>query len=73
MSSEWIKEPNIPDENFKDYHYCEVHCRQHLRGAAIDYCFLDIDGCLFVQNGEYGSQVNFCPVCGYEAKMKIKM
>jgi hypothetical protein len=30
------------------------------------------DGTLWAGNGEYGTQVNFCPFCGYEAKTKVK-
>lgn len=29
------------------------------------------DGTLWVGNGEYGTQVNFCPFTGKEAKVKI--
>ena len=39
---------------------------------AINYCCEHEDGTLHVSNDEYESQVNFCPVCGYEAKVKIK-
>ena len=28
-------------------------------------------GQLWVSNGEYGSQVNFCPYCGYGALVKL--
>lgn len=63
-----IKEPNYG----KDCgHECEIPERYHVHGAAIDLCTEDLDGYLFVSNGEYGSQVNFCPMCGYEAKNKI--
>lgn len=67
----FIKEPNF-DEDYKRFHHCEIPCKRHLYGAAIDECIQDLDGLLFVSNGEYGSQVNFCPMCGYEAKVKIK-
>ncbi len=40
-------------------------------GGAIGKCTEYADGTLWVDNGEYGSQVNFCPFCGYEAKVKI--
>lgn len=65
------KEPNYCNENDKNFHYCEIPCKQHLYGCAIDECYEDLDGYLFVSNGEYGSQVNYCPACGYEAKRKI--
>jgi len=38
---------------------------------AITRCFEKSDGTLWVENGEYRSQVNFCPFCGYEAKVKV--
>ena len=73
MESEGFrKEPNCTPENFKDLHYCELICKSHCYGAAIDECYQDQDGYLFVSNGEYGSQVNFCPVCGYEAIKKVE-
>ncbi len=65
------KEPNTTPENWNKNHYCEIPSRWHCYGAAIDECHEDQDGCLFAGNGEYGSQVNFCPMCGYEAKKKI--
>ena len=40
-------------------------------GPALDNCEEDDDGELYIDNGEYASQVNFCPICGYEAKVKI--
>lgn len=43
-----------------------------LWGKAITSCTEDEEGKLFVDNEEYGNQVNFCPICGYEAKVKIK-
>lgn len=65
------KEPNIKRGNLEKYHYCDLKEFSHSHGPAIDYCFEDEKGFLFCTNGEYGSQVNFCPVCGYEAKIKI--
>jgi len=41
-------------------------------GSAINFCYESDDGTLWVSNNEYGSQVNYCPQCGYEAKVKIK-
>jgi hypothetical protein len=40
-------------------------------GQAILETFEKDDGKLWVSNGEYTNQVNFCPCCGYEAKKKI--
>ncbi len=70
--NDWEKKPNCTPENWNKKHFCEIPCKCHLYGAAIDDCYEDQDGYLFVANGEYGSQVNFCPMCGYEAKVKIK-
>ncbi len=72
VMDENIKKPNVSIENYKKFHYCEIFSKHHLYGPAIDECFEDIDGYLFVCNGEYGSQVNFCPICGYKAKKFIK-
>lgn len=65
------KKPNLPDD-YKKFHHCDVPGVYFLYGQAIDECQEDADGFLFVSNGEYGSQVNFCPICGYEAKRKIQ-
>lgn len=40
-------------------------------GPAIDSVAEREDGTLWATNGEYISQVNFCPSCGYEAKVKV--
>jgi Protein of unknown function (DUF551) len=39
---------------------------------AVTECAEDKAGTLWVSNGEYDSQVNFCPFCGYEAKVKVE-
>ena len=36
-------------------------------GTAIDGCEEDLKGRFWVGNGEYGSQVFFCPYCGAKA------
>ncbi len=66
------KNPNATHENYKEFHYCEVPSIYHGYGPAINDCFEDQDGFLFVSNGEYGSQVNICPICGYKAKKMIE-
>ena len=40
-------------------------------GPAIERCEEKEDGSLWVRNREYGSRVNFCPFCGYPAKVKM--
>jgi hypothetical protein len=38
---------------------------------AIEECWEASDGTLWATGGEYGSQVNYCPVCGYRAERQI--
>jgi len=44
-----------------------------LYGGAVIDCLERIDGKLYVNNGEYGNRVNYCPFCGYKAKMQMKL
>jgi DNA-directed RNA polymerase subunit RPC12/RpoP len=56
-------------------HNCETgfgKARDAAYGPAIYRCWEDGEGILWVDNDEYASQVNYCPYCGYEAKIKIK-
>jgi len=55
-------------------HRCEApnESKDYIYGCAIWVCYEDKLDELVVENGEYGSQVNYCPYCGYEAKNKIK-
>jgi len=57
-----------------DLHACE------LRGLSNDYgeVIIDVtatrerpDGTLWASTGEYESQVNYCPVCGYRARIAV--
>jgi len=43
-------------------------------GSLVDYCFEQESGELWIKtgNGEYESQVNYCPKCGYKAKVEAK-
>jgi len=41
-------------------------------GEAIECVEEREDGTLWASNSEYGTQVNFCPVCGWEAGRKVK-
>lgn len=45
---------------------------KHGYGSAITSCWELQDGTLHVDNEEYHSQVDYCPWCGYEAKVKVK-
>lgn len=40
-------------------------------GAAFSRVLEREDGTLWIDNGEYQSQVSFCPVCGYKAKVPM--
>ena len=56
-------------------HRCHMPkgAKNAIYGDAITDCWEDKKGLLWVDNDEYGSQVNFCPYCGYEAKVKINL
>lgn len=58
----------------KERHECWVpnEAMIYAYGSAVDYCYEEEDGSLTASNGEYANQVNFCPICGYEAKVKIE-
>lgn len=72
-----ILDPIHFNERVKTYynenglHRCGFELPSYSYGPAIDDCFEDEKGFLFVTNGEYSSVVNFCPFCGYESKNKI--
>lgn len=59
-----------------EFHECKLiapHIAPHDGyGNAVEYCSESESGTLWVSNGEYSSQVNFCPVCGYKAKVAVK-
>ena len=50
-------------------HECEGHLPQGGYGEAIDACNEKPDGTLWAGNTEYGSQVAFCPYCGFKARV----
>ena len=56
-----------------DMHDCchYHHARTNFCGAgpAIEYCYEDDYG-MFAGNGEYESQVNYCPFCGEKADIQ---
>ena len=52
-------------------HRCEGELPKDGYGAAIDICTEHEDGTLWCGNSEYGSQVNFCPYCGFEARVRV--
>ena len=52
-------------------HLCELNSPDQAYGVAIDDCYEDDEGRFWAGNGEYGSQVNYCPVCGTKAPKQI--
>ena len=69
--NQWEDKPiDIGGQN----HRCEApnESKDYIYGCAIWVCYENELDELVVENGEYGSQVNYCPYCGYEAKNKIK-
>jgi hypothetical protein len=49
-------------------------CRQApfaLNGALIERIVEKWDGTLWACTDELATQINYCPICGYEAKVKI--
>lgn len=52
-------------------HIHEFDLPHGITGACIKRCHESTEGELWVSNDYEGSQVNFCPECGYEAKKKV--
>jgi hypothetical protein len=44
-----------------------------LWGIAIDYTRIDKEGKMWVGNGEYETQVNYCPFTGTQAPKQMKV
>lgn len=61
-----------PTFNNKENHRCGIHGMTDGYGPAVILCVEADNTTLWVSNDEYASQVNYCPKCGYEAKVKIK-
>lgn len=51
-------------------HHCKApeKMKTDMHGGAIYNCMEDEDGTLWVDNGEYCSEVIFCPYCGFKSK-----
>lgn len=60
-----------PFEHLHKLHRCWLSSAESGHGAAVTECTEDADGTLWVGNDEYGSQVNYCPVCGRKATVQI--
>lgn len=54
-------------ESSKEEHSCKGYIDSDAHGPAIDSCLEWEDGTFWVSNGEYQSQVNYCPYCGTKA------
>jgi len=52
-------------------HECRCYGKNGGYGEAISSCDEEENGELWVGNGEYESQVNYCPQCGFKAKVQI--
>lgn len=60
-------------KGYDNGYYCSPlkHIDYKFFGHAIVRCWEDKNGKLWVDNREYGTQVNFCPFTGKEALIKI--
>lgn len=56
-----------------DKHSCKGVLPHNNYGEAIDSCDENDGGELWVGNVEYGSQVAFCPYCGFKAATPPKV
>ena len=52
-------------------HECEGELPGACYGEAIQHCYENEAGELWVSNDEYSSQVNFCPYCGFKARIQL--
>lgn len=71
---------NIDKISEKKLHLCRCYSETNGKefplegyGQAIEECDEREDGTLWAGNGEYGTRVNFCPFCGYSAKVKVEI
>jgi hypothetical protein len=56
----------------KEQHNCTLDSPSDVYGIAMDICYEKDDGTFWVSNGEYASQVNYCPVCGSKAPKQVE-
>jgi hypothetical protein len=55
-----------------EQHNCTLDSPSDVYGIAVDICYEKDDGTYWVSNGEYASQVNYCPVCGAKAPKQVE-
>lgn len=59
-------------KDVKEPHHCEQgEGYPPLSGDPVEKCYEDDEGKLWIETVDYVSRVNFCPFCGYEAKVKV--
>lgn len=51
----------------------KFHSPDGLFGTAVAYTRVDSNGKMWVGNGEYETQVNFCPMTGKQAPTQLKV
>ena len=56
--------PALREGKTRKLHNCAHVLPEDGYGAAIEDCVEHDDGSFWAGNGEYGSQVNYCPFCG---------
>jgi hypothetical protein len=58
-----------PSFNTEVLHWCSNRINKYIEhGCAVDMCREDDYGRLWVDNGEYGSMVQYCPFCGFKGR-----
>jgi hypothetical protein len=66
----------VEEEEMTNPHYCCVYgyTEEQCGGAgyAVDTCWEEENGALWVSGDELNNQVNYCPFCGYRAKIQLK-
>lgn len=61
----------VPDwvcDHKRELHYCTFKYEPQER-TMLEYCLETYNGFLYLCNGEYMSRVNYCPSCGYKARV----
>jgi len=71
MTNSFFNEPADINLTIKGKHRCNLQSPDKAWGIAVKYCYEDAEGRLWAGNSEYESQVNYCPVCGYKAKLSL--
>jgi hypothetical protein len=64
-------ERDSPEVVNPDKHECNFRWNSGGYGPAITTCWEDENNALWVGNGEYSSQVNYCPNCRFESRYDI--